>query len=458
MSCAICMEQLQQSQQPKVLSCGHSFCLACIEHWFDSKQRRAPKDGSRRRAVRCPVCLQYTPLPTEGLTSLPTNFALLEAREENSIKLCDDDDGDRSSRMCLLHVGKILEFQCKTCAGQLVCRQCVGSQHRPAAGHRIGSLASLVRRQSTERAELEQMVMELQMRTIELTESNAVLQLDLLDRESNSKTNFITTTEKDINSEKSGTGETSKSETGCSSDDTVILGTETYQTQPRPRLRSGNLPEGKRRPPPVPPNLKTKSLPYAGLERKYGVPPPPPSSHTRDNRQSNTLPIRSPPPPPPSSANQRSAGQGLPTSSHVADGYQPRRYPSRNNRQPHTLPPPPPTAPSENHRSAGPESPTSSTAVGDQQTVCDRLAPSVLPRRHQPAGVTRVDSRSLRPHLHARVPSSTSAQSDNSMTESPSHLETNQQSYPRRSRGMAPPPPPPRPKTRPPSHPAGRST
>ncbi|XP_022099106.1 tripartite motif-containing protein 2-like [Acanthaster planci] len=277
MSCAICMDQFKQ---PKVLRCGHTFCLACIEHWYESKHRHSSrKDGSGRRVVRCPACLRYTPVPpasadNDGFPSLPTNFALLEALEASSIRLFEDDEDDRPSTswMCRTHLGKLLEFQCETCDGQLVCRQCVDSQHRPDAGHRIGSLVSLVRRQNAERAELEQMVMELQVRNMELTECNAILQLDTLDRHENSsaRKNVVPIAQKSTpDSVTAQEAETNKTKSKSRSE------------EPQERINVVD----KRKPPPIPPGSKTKSLPT-----KYGLPAPPAPPCFGNGRQRRTRP------------------------------------------------------------------------------------------------------------------------------------------------------------------------
>ena len=186
MSCTICTEQLQQSRQPKVLSCGHTFCVVCIGEWFTTHRKQY---NTRCNYVECPVCRRKTTLPEveSGVVSLPTNFGLLEAVEETraalAVDVCDD---DVSERTCSTHAGKLLAYSCETCGGKLVCGQCVKSQHQPAAGHRIASFQTIVEREQNEKAELQRKVLELQQINSELALTNyANLQLEEPDRHHN---------------------------------------------------------------------------------------------------------------------------------------------------------------------------------------------------------------------------------------------------------------------------------
>ncbi|XP_072034456.1 uncharacterized protein [Amphiura filiformis] len=71
--CAICIHMLDD--QFKVLDCGHSYCLKCLESLLASKSRR------RRGTIICPKCKQVTNLPLQGLEGLKTNFDLKAALE-----------------------------------------------------------------------------------------------------------------------------------------------------------------------------------------------------------------------------------------------------------------------------------------------------------------------------------------------------------------------------------------
>ena len=67
--CSICQEIFRD---PKVLPCGHSFCLQCL-------QRMAPP--GTLTTIRCPLCQHVVQLPGRDVTNLPTNFALRDAQD-----------------------------------------------------------------------------------------------------------------------------------------------------------------------------------------------------------------------------------------------------------------------------------------------------------------------------------------------------------------------------------------
>ncbi|XP_033643551.1 tripartite motif-containing protein 3-like [Asterias rubens] len=170
MSCTICTEQFHQTQQPKVLTCGHTFCLECISDWFRTQQEQSFVPSG---TVQCPICRRSTPLPAsgDGVASLPTNFALLDLVEESEASV--DDGSDVSKTTCSIHTGKALEYSCETCSGELVCGQCVKSKHQPTTGHRIVNLSTAMEREQKEKAELQRKVLELQQRNSELSCSSS---------------------------------------------------------------------------------------------------------------------------------------------------------------------------------------------------------------------------------------------------------------------------------------------
>ena len=67
LDCAVCMERYRD---PRVLSCGHSFCLQCLE-------RITVNPGG----LPCPNCRSLTPLTTEGRQGLPKPYALMDVLE-----------------------------------------------------------------------------------------------------------------------------------------------------------------------------------------------------------------------------------------------------------------------------------------------------------------------------------------------------------------------------------------
>ncbi|XP_078602285.1 B-box type zinc finger protein ncl-1-like isoform X2 [Branchiostoma floridae x Branchiostoma japonicum] len=169
LQCGLCG---QQYSRPRVLSCLHTFCLACLE----SLMKRQDREGE----VCCPVCQQRTLLPSSDPSTLPSDpiiDALLEVKsveagavtctscEENSSAVCRCLDcaaflcsncqgahrfmkcfkshrlvelenlsiSDLASPLklltCTKHTGEFLEFYCNTCDA-LVCLKCTAIDHR----------------------------------------------------------------------------------------------------------------------------------------------------------------------------------------------------------------------------------------------------------------------------------------------------------------------------------------
>ena len=62
-------------QDPRILSCLHSYCLQCIY--------KIHVQGAT--SITCPSCYHPTPLPQEGVASLPPNIRLMEEAEQNKL-------------------------------------------------------------------------------------------------------------------------------------------------------------------------------------------------------------------------------------------------------------------------------------------------------------------------------------------------------------------------------------
>lgn len=84
LTCAICLNLLDDH---RVLECGHSYCLKCLQRCIASKARQL------RGALACPKCKRVTNLPPEGVPFLKINYdlvAIIDAILE-STEGCDDD-------------------------------------------------------------------------------------------------------------------------------------------------------------------------------------------------------------------------------------------------------------------------------------------------------------------------------------------------------------------------------
>ena len=65
MTCGVCSKPYND---PRILSCLHSFCLQCLHHEIE-------KSGSQQM-FQCPICVQNTSIPVGGASVLPQNLHL----------------------------------------------------------------------------------------------------------------------------------------------------------------------------------------------------------------------------------------------------------------------------------------------------------------------------------------------------------------------------------------------
>lgn len=85
--CAVCFEDFgdcKLERRPRLLRCGHSFCVQCLGllSLKASSGQASLQSGSSAAAssgtIECPKCRQLTPLSSAGVDGLPCNFDLLE--------------------------------------------------------------------------------------------------------------------------------------------------------------------------------------------------------------------------------------------------------------------------------------------------------------------------------------------------------------------------------------------
>ncbi|KAF7707911.1 hypothetical protein HF521_016968 [Silurus meridionalis] len=75
LECAVCFSQFNNVfNTPKVLQCGHTFCLECLA--------RINIKSSQPDSLQCPLCRAYTPVPTLGLPKLATDSVVLSCLPE----------------------------------------------------------------------------------------------------------------------------------------------------------------------------------------------------------------------------------------------------------------------------------------------------------------------------------------------------------------------------------------
>ena len=72
-TCSICVEE---ANDPRPLTCQHTFCLQCLKKYIEIKKRQDE--------IECPVCREVCPLPNGNVDDLPTSFLYTQLIDANS--------------------------------------------------------------------------------------------------------------------------------------------------------------------------------------------------------------------------------------------------------------------------------------------------------------------------------------------------------------------------------------
>jgi len=114
--CPICTEVYAD---PRVLPCGHTYCLKCLEKLSEDKQPGVDE-------VACPLCRKVFIVPDNGVKGVPKNFFVanfLQMKELSSVKsktsLCEACDGEESES----EAQNVVSVSCFECQMKL-CRSC----------------------------------------------------------------------------------------------------------------------------------------------------------------------------------------------------------------------------------------------------------------------------------------------------------------------------------------------
>ena len=110
--CHLCSKPFDD---PRILSCLHSFCLQCLHHEIE-------KSGSQQM-FQCPICEQNTSIPVGGASVLPQNLHLgFEVEVEgymskmvNNSEVCCDECMDGSNNLAVVFCCTCRQFLCKHC-------------------------------------------------------------------------------------------------------------------------------------------------------------------------------------------------------------------------------------------------------------------------------------------------------------------------------------------------------
>ena len=105
--CSLCLDRFND---PRILSCFHTFCRDCLKHYLTKSTFSAYLGTS----FDCPLCRTRNHLPSGGVDSLQKNFYLDEPVKQ---------EVEPSFQMCAVHPKEDLRFFCCSCR-QCICRDC----------------------------------------------------------------------------------------------------------------------------------------------------------------------------------------------------------------------------------------------------------------------------------------------------------------------------------------------
>ena len=110
-TCGICHIEMEH---PRSLLCLHTYCLGCLREWSKNK-----KDE-----IICPLCREPTPLPSNGVDGLRSNFFVTKLKDRKAVSRqlmdkdvkimctsCDVSDGNEAVARCL----ECDDFLCDNC-------------------------------------------------------------------------------------------------------------------------------------------------------------------------------------------------------------------------------------------------------------------------------------------------------------------------------------------------------
>ncbi|XP_071957031.1 tripartite motif-containing protein 2-like [Antedon mediterranea] len=113
LECSICNGRLED---PKSLSCLHSFCLKCLKNWVRTNHGK----------LTCPICRKEYPIPVGGLKKLAPNTILNNLLE--TIKQHEEKDEAKDIALLCASHAKPLEMYCTKCKVP-ICIECTAMEH-----------------------------------------------------------------------------------------------------------------------------------------------------------------------------------------------------------------------------------------------------------------------------------------------------------------------------------------
>ncbi|XP_056020291.1 uncharacterized protein LOC125672112 [Ostrea edulis] len=126
LTCVICFELYNE---PKVLSCLHTFCEVCLDTLIQK--------SLEKKQLLCPICREIMPLTEQSVPGLKTHFAYKDMIEE--IIRSRGSPLKETCSFCILHSKEVeATYKCLTCM-DLLCEFCAKNRHtytRQTANHK----------------------------------------------------------------------------------------------------------------------------------------------------------------------------------------------------------------------------------------------------------------------------------------------------------------------------------
>lgn len=119
--CMICFEAYAN---PKMLVCGHTFCLDCLKGYYKTYQQQKRSQSGK---IPCPTCRELTALPSNGINGLRNDFKVAKIEEmfktvnirkeraKAEGKLCDACKAQKKTTPCKYFCSSCNMNYCKDC-------------------------------------------------------------------------------------------------------------------------------------------------------------------------------------------------------------------------------------------------------------------------------------------------------------------------------------------------------
>ena len=150
LECPLCHKQLHNA---RLISCGHSFCLKCLDHYISAKANEYKGRGAdvvigNLILIRCPRCLKKL------WTSRQINDQTPAVLVNNVIEALKTIKTDQFNTCCF-HKGKEKKYICERCR-ECVCSECAVEKHfshgsRPKTISEVKDLLNDLVKQSEEK-------------------------------------------------------------------------------------------------------------------------------------------------------------------------------------------------------------------------------------------------------------------------------------------------------------------